>query len=49
MFCTECGRISPCKWHFGKEIKPKKTRQVKFSGDSKFRQENGQFQSKVGR
>ena len=48
MFCA-CGRINPCKWHSGKEIKAKKIRQVRFSGDSKFRQDNGNFQAKVGR
>lgn len=49
MFCLVCGRINPCKHHSGKPEKIKRIRQMRFSGDSKFRQQEGQFQGKVGR
>lgn len=45
-FCA-CGRLKPCKWHDGKEEKPKLKKQPRYSGDSKFRQEEGQFQAKI--
>jgi len=47
-FCR-CGRPLPCKWHNGKEEAPKKIRQVRFSGQSKYREEMGQFQAIRGR
>jgi len=47
-FCW-CGRLNPCQHHEGKPQPEKKVRQKDFSGDSKFREENGQFQSKEGR
>lgn len=47
-FCR-CGRQLPCKWHDGKQEAPKRNRQVRFSGGSKYREENGQFQAIRGR
>lgn len=44
-----CGRIIPCKWHDGKEVKPKKERGVKFSGKSQHQKENGGFSGLRGR
>lgn len=48
-FCIVCGRIAPCRKHFGKELKPKLKKQPRFSGDSRARESWGQFQSKIGR
>jgi len=52
MFC-ECGRLAThgkyCYKHFKKPPKPKNKPGVKFSGDSKWREEMGLFQAKEGR
>lgn len=55
-FC-ECGRVWPCRLDGKNHVKfksigdymRKHKRQEKFSGDSKHRQKQGQFQAKKGR
>lgn len=50
-FCP-CGRVAVkdnrCMKHIGKDFK-KKNRSVKFSGYSKWREDNGMFQAREGR
>jgi len=48
-FCKICGRIDPCKKHFGKEVKEPKKKQVRFSGKSEFQKEQGGFYGLRGR
>lgn len=53
-YALECGMYVPdgsgrCKKHKGKENKPKNPKAGQYSGDSKWREENGQFQAKRGR
>jgi len=48
VFCW-CGRVEPCKHHYGKPKPEKRQRQTPYSGDSKWRQGMGMFQGKEGR
>ena len=55
-FC-ECGRLAIneregkmwCDRHFKKPLKPKRKKGVLFSGNSKWREEEGFFQARDGR